>query len=142
MILTVLQIPDNESKLAHQLLDRMNMSRYISKGVLLLALGLVIFCGLYTLSLWVIGRDIFTSQANSSMLTGPDSKDVGSRQIAQRFTKDVQPRPSATTYDASTSISSAVAPSNNFFHQNRDSGVAETPLLERPTQKVCLFYDC
>ena len=50
-----------------------NMSRYISKSVLLLTLSLVICCGLYTLSLSVIGRGIFPLQANSSMLTGPES---------------------------------------------------------------------
>ena len=88
-----------------------NMSRYISKGVLLLTLSLVICCGLYTLSLSVIGQGIFPFQANSSMLTGPESKVVGSRQSAQPFTKDeyFQPRPSAASYDASASTSSAVA---------------------------------
>ncbi len=63
----------------------MNMSRYISKSVLLLTLSVVICCGLYTLSLWVIGQGIVPFQANNSMLTGPDSKVVGSRQSAQPF---------------------------------------------------------
>jgi K+-transporting ATPase c subunit len=121
----------------------MNMSRYISKGVLLLTLSLVICCGLYLLSLWVIGQPLFPFQANSIMLTAPDSKVFGSRQSAQPFTKDeyFQPRPSAASYDASVSTSSAVSASNNFFHQqNRDFGVAEVP--QSPAGKVCLFYDC
>jgi hypothetical protein len=121
------------------------MLRYISKGVLLLTLSLVICCGLYTLSLSVIGQGIFPFQANNSMLTGPDSKVVGSRQIAQPFIKDeyFQPRPSAASYGASASTASSLAASNNFFHrQNRDLGVAETPLLQRPAQRVCRFYDC
>jgi potassium-transporting ATPase KdpC subunit len=48
------------------------------------------------------------------MLTGPDGKIVGSRQIAQPFTKDeyFQPRPSAASYDASASTSSSLAASN------------------------------
>jgi K+-transporting ATPase ATPase C chain len=48
------------------------------------------------------------------MLTGPDGKPVGSLLIAQPFTKDeyFQPRPSAASYDASASASSAYAPSN------------------------------
>jgi len=123
----------------------MNMSRYISKSVLLLTLSLVICCGLYTLSLWVIGQGIVPFQANNSMLTGPDSKVVGSRQSAQPFSKDeyFQPRPSAAPYDALGSTSSAMAASNNFFHpQNRDFGDTEPPLLQRPTQNVCHFYDC
>jgi len=121
----------------------MNMSRYISKSVSLLTLTVVICGGLYPLSLWVIGQAIFPFQANSSMLNGPDSKVVGSRQIAQPFTKDeyFQPRPSAASYDASAA--SSLAASNNFFHrQNRDLGVTETPLLKRPAQRVCHFYDC
>ena len=119
------------------------MLRYISKGVLLLTLSLVICCGLYTLSLSVIGQGIFPFQANSSMLTGPESKVVGSRQIAQPFTKDeyFQPRPSAASYNASVSTSSAVSASNNFSHQqNRDFGVAEVP--QKPAEKVCHFYGC
>src|SRR6266508_5949245 len=108
---------------------RMNMSRYISKSVSLLTLTVVICGGLYPLSLWVIGQAIFPFQANSSMLNGPDSKVVGSRQIAQPFTKDeyFQPRPSAASYDASASTSSAVAASNNIFDQSRDFGAAEDP---------------
>jgi potassium-transporting ATPase KdpC subunit len=123
----------------------MNMSRYISKSVSLLTLTVVICGGLYPLSLWVIGQAIFPFQANSSMLTGPDSKVVGSREIAQPFTKDeyFPPRPSAASYDASASAASSLAASNNFVHrQNRDLSVAETPLLQSPTQKVCRFYDC
>ena len=94
-------------------------------------------------SLWVIGQPLFPFQANSIMLTAPDSKVFGSRQSAQPFTKDeyFQPRPSAASYDASVSTSSAVSASNNFFHQqNRDFGVAEVP--QSPAGKVCLFYDC
>ncbi len=118
----------------------MNMSRYISKSVLLLTLSVVICCGLYTLSPW----GIFPFQANNSMLTGPDSKVVGSRQRAQLFTKDeyFQPRPSTASHDASASTSSAVAASNNIFDQSRDFGAAEDPSLQRPTQRVCRFYDC
>ena len=45
---------------------------------------------------------------------GPDGKPVGSRLIAQPFTKDeyFQPRPSAASYDASASASSSLAASN------------------------------
>jgi hypothetical protein len=105
----------------------MNMSRYISKSALLLTLSVVICCGLYTLSLSVIGQGIFTFQANNSMLTGPASKVVGS---------------STASHDASASTLSAVAASNNVVDQRRDFGAAEDPSLQRPTQRVCRFYDC
>jgi len=106
------------------------MSRYIWKSVLLLTLSIGICYGLYPLSAWGIGQVIFSFQASSSMLTGVDSKVVGSRQIAQPFTKDEYPPPrqSAASYDASA--------------QNPDFGGAETPLLQRPAERVCLFYDC
>jgi len=53
-------------------------------------------------------------QANGSLLTGPDGKPVGSRLIAQPFTKDeyFQPRPSAASYNAAASASSSLAASN------------------------------
>jgi hypothetical protein len=123
----------------------MNMSRYISKSISLLTLSLVICCGLYLLSPRVIGQPRFPFQANGSMLTGPDSNIVRSPQITQQFTKDeyFQSRPSAASYEASVSTSSSAAASNSFLHrQNRDFGEAETPLLQRPVQRVCHFYDC
>jgi len=95
------------------------------------------------LSLRVTGQSLFPFQANSIMLTGPDSKVLDSRHIAQPFTKDeyFQPRPSAASNDASVSTSSAVSASNNFSHQqNRDFGVVEVP--ENPAGKVCHFYGC
>jgi potassium-transporting ATPase KdpC subunit len=61
-----------------------------------------------------MGQSLFNFQANGSILLGPDGKPVGSRLIAQPFTKDeyFQPRPSAASYDASASASSSLAPSN------------------------------
>ncbi len=96
------------------------MSRYVSKSLLLLTLSVVICCIIYPLVLWVIGQTLFLFGANGSMLMGPDGKPVGSRLIAQPFTKDeyFQPRPSAASYDASASSSSALAASN-YLLRNR-----------------------
>ena len=90
------------------------MLRYLSKSILLLVFSVVICCIIYPLALWAIGQTIFPFQANGSMLKGPDGAVVGSRLIAQPFTKDeyFQPRPSAPSYDASASASSSLAPSN------------------------------
>jgi potassium-transporting ATPase KdpC subunit len=90
------------------------MMRYLSKSILLLLSAVFICCILYPLGLWVIGQTIFPFQANGSMLKGLDGKVVGSRLIAQPFTKDeyFQPRPSAAAYDASASASSSLAASN------------------------------
>ena len=90
------------------------MWQYISKSIFLLLVLVVICCVLYPLGLWVVGQAVFPFQANGSLLTGPDGKPVGSRLIAQPFTKDeyFQPRPSAASYDASASNSSSLAASN------------------------------
>lgn len=90
------------------------MSKYISKSILLLAFAVVVCCVVYPLALWAIGQTIFPFQANGSLLKGPDGAIVGSRLIAQPFTKDeyFQPRPSAASYDASASASSSLSPSN------------------------------
>jgi len=90
------------------------MMKYLSKSFLLLVLGVVITCIIYPLVLWVIGQTLFPFQSNGSMIKGPDGKYVGSKLIAQPFTKDeyFQPRPSAASYDASASASSSLAASN------------------------------
>src|SRR5262249_18733803 len=90
------------------------MVRLISKSVLLLAFAVVLCCGIYPLVVWAVAQAVFPFQANGSLLTGPDGTVVGSKLIAQPFTKDeyFQPRPSAASYDGSASASSALAPSN------------------------------
>src|SRR5208337_2897358 len=92
----------------------MKMMKYISKSVLLLAVAVAICCIIYPLALLAIGQAVFPFQANGSMLKGPDGTLVGSKLIAQPFTKDeyFQPRPSAASYDASASASSSLAASN------------------------------
>lgn len=90
------------------------MLKYISKSVLLLAVSVAICCIIYPLALLAVGQAVFPFQANGSMLKGPDGSLVGSKLIAQPFTKDeyFQPRPSAPSYDASASASSALSSSN------------------------------
>ena len=90
------------------------MLRIITKSILLALVSVVICCVLYPLALWAIGQTVFPFEANGSLLKGPDGAIVGSWIIAQPFTKDeyFQPRPSAASYDASASASSALAASN------------------------------
>jgi potassium-transporting ATPase KdpC subunit len=90
------------------------MGKYFSKSLWLLGFAVVICCGVYPAILWAIGQTLFPFQANGSLLTGPDGKVVGSKLIAQPFTKDeyFQPRPSAVSYDASASGPSNLAASN------------------------------
>src|ERR1017187_10055228 len=90
------------------------MSKHITKSLLLLGMSVVLVCIIYPLVVWAIGQTVFPFQSNGSMVKGPDGTPVGSKLIAQPFTKDeyFQPRPSAASYDASASSSSALAPSN------------------------------
>jgi len=81
------------------------MLQSLSKSILLLGLTIIICCGFYPMAVWAIGKVFFPFQANGSLLKGPDGSIVGSKLIAQPFTKDeyFQPRPSAASYDASAS---------------------------------------
>jgi K+-transporting ATPase ATPase C chain len=96
------------------------MFRYLYKSVLLLSITVVILCVIYPCVVWVIGQVFFPFQANGSLLRGPDGTVVGSKLIAQPFTKDeyFQPRPSAASYDASASAASTYAASN-YLLRNR-----------------------
>ena len=83
------------------------MIRHITKSVLLLGFTLGICCVAYPLVVWVIAQAMFPDQANGSLVRGEDGAVIGSRLIAQPFTKDeyLWPRPSAASYDASASAS-------------------------------------
>ena len=90
------------------------MLRYLVKSAVLIAVSVVIVCGIYPAVLWLIGQTLFPFQANGSIVRNGDGKVIGSMLIAQPFTKDeyFQPRPSAASYDATASTSSGYAPSN------------------------------
>lgn len=58
--------------------------------------------GGYTLLVWGVGRTAFAAQAEGSLVRNADGAVVGSRLIAQRFTRPEYflPRPSGVNYDA------------------------------------------
>lgn len=90
------------------------MFKNLLKSLWLLLFAVVLCCGVYPLALWSVGQAFFPFQANGSLLKGPDGKIIGSKLIAQPFTKDEYffPRPSAASYDGSASASSSLAASN------------------------------
>ncbi len=90
------------------------MLRYLAKSVVLIAISVVVVCGVYPGILWLVGQTLFPFQANGSIVRNADGAVVGSMLVAQPFTKDeyFQPRPSAASYDATASTSSGYAPSN------------------------------
>jgi potassium-transporting ATPase KdpC subunit len=90
------------------------MLRSVSKSLWLLFFAVVLVCGIYPGILWGIGQTLWPFKVNGSIVNGPDGKPVGSLLVAQPFTKDEYfwPRPSAASYDATASSSSALAVSN------------------------------
>jgi len=90
------------------------MIAIFSRSISLLLLLVVICCGIYPFILWAIGQTVFPFQANGSLLIDKHSNPVGSKLIAQPFSKDeyFHPRLSAASYDASASASSSLAASN------------------------------
>ena len=90
------------------------MIRYVSKSLVLMVFAVGLCCLVYPLTLWAIGQTFFHDQANGSLVRDAGGNIVGSRLIAQPFTKDeyFHPRPSAPSYDASASAPSNLAPSN------------------------------
>src|SRR5947209_17259675 len=90
------------------------MFAHLRANLWLLILSLLICCVLYPLVLLGIGQSIFHNQAEGSLIIGPDGKPVGSRLIAQPFSKDeyFQPRPSAASYNAAASGASNWGASN------------------------------
>jgi potassium-transporting ATPase KdpC subunit len=85
----------------------------LEKSVVLF-FAVILLCGVYPAILWGIGQTLWPFEVNGSILIGPDGKPVDSLLVAQPFTKDeyFQPRPSAASYDATASASSALAVSN------------------------------
>lgn len=83
------------------------------KSLLLFFSLVAICCVLYPAILWMIGQLIFPFQANGSLLRQGETP-IGSKLIAQEFTRDIyfHPRPSAASYDASASAASCLAASN------------------------------
>jgi K+-transporting ATPase ATPase C chain len=90
------------------------MFNEIKQGILFTVVTMVLIGGAYNVLLWSIGRVAFASQAEGSLIRRPDGTIVGSRLIAQKFTRPeyFQPRPSAVDYNAASTGGSNFGPSN------------------------------
>jgi K+-transporting ATPase ATPase C chain len=86
----------------------------LRRGLLFTVATMILLGGAYHVVLWGIGRVLFASQAEGSLIRGADGTVVGSRLIAQKFTKPeyFQPRPSAVDYNAASTGGSNYGPSN------------------------------
>jgi K+-transporting ATPase ATPase C chain len=90
------------------------MFKEIKQGILFTVVTMVLLGGAYHLTIWAIGQAIFASQAEGSLIRRGDGSVVGSRLIAQKFTRReyFQPRPSGVDYNAASTGGTNYGPSN------------------------------
>jgi K+-transporting ATPase ATPase C chain len=86
----------------------------IKQGILFTIVTMVLLGGAYHLVFWTIGQTLFASQAEGSLIRRGDGAVVGSRLIAQKFTRPeyFQPRPSGVDYNAASTGGTNYGPSN------------------------------
>jgi K+-transporting ATPase ATPase C chain len=86
----------------------------IKRGLLFTLVTMFLLGVGYHLLLWGIGRFVFPSQAEGSLIRRGDGAIIGSRLIAQNFTKPeyFHPRPSAVDYNAASTGGTNYGPSN------------------------------
>lgn len=90
------------------------MLRELGRGLRFTVVTMLLLGGAYHLVLWGIGRALFESQAEGSLIRRADGAIVGSRLVAQKFTRPqyFQPRPSAVDFDAAATGGSNFGPGN------------------------------
>jgi K+-transporting ATPase ATPase C chain len=90
------------------------MLKEVRQAIAFTLVTMVMLGGGYHVVLWAIGRAAFGAQAEGSLIRRPDGTIVGSRLIAQKFTRPeyFRPRPSAVDYNAASTGGSNYGPSN------------------------------
>jgi K+-transporting ATPase ATPase C chain len=90
------------------------MLNEIRRGVLFTLATMLLLGGGYHAVLWAIGRVTVPARAEGSLIRRADGSVIGSRLIAQKFTRAeyFQPRPSAVDYNAASTGGSNWSASN------------------------------
>jgi K+-transporting ATPase ATPase C chain len=90
------------------------MGKEITQAIRFTLVTMVLLGGGYHVVLWAVGRVAFPSQAEGSLIQRDDGTTVGSRLIAQRFTRPeyFHPRPSGVDYNAASTGGTNYGPSN------------------------------
>jgi len=90
------------------------MMKEIKQGIRFTLVTMVLLGGGYHALLWGIGRAAFPEQAEGSLIRRADGTVVGSRLIAQKFSRPeyFQPRPSGVDYNAASTGGTNFGPSN------------------------------
>lgn len=86
----------------------------VRRGVLFTVVTMVLLGFGYHAALWTVGRVLFPAQAEGSLIRRSDGSVVGSRLIAQAFTRPeyFHPRPSGVDYNAASTGGTNFGPSN------------------------------
>jgi K+-transporting ATPase ATPase C chain len=90
------------------------MVKEIKQAILFTVVTMVLLGGGYHVVLWGIGRVVFAAQAEGSLIRRGDGTIVGSRLIAQKFSRPeyFRPRPSGVDYNAASTGGTNYGPSN------------------------------
>lgn len=90
------------------------MLNEVRRGILFTVVTMILLGGVYHVVLWGIGSLLFPSQAEGSLLRRADGTVIGSRLVAQKFTRPeyFHPRPSGVDYNAAGAGGSNYGPSN------------------------------
>jgi K+-transporting ATPase ATPase C chain len=90
------------------------MLKELKQGVLFTVVALVLIGGAYNVLLWGVASVAFPAQAEGSLIRRGDGTVVGSRLIAQKFTRPeyFQARPSGVDYNAASTGGTNYGPSN------------------------------
>jgi K+-transporting ATPase ATPase C chain len=90
------------------------MLKQLKQGLLFTLATMLLFGGGYHVVLWAIGKAAFPAQAEGSLIRRADGTVVGSRLIAQKFTKPeyFRSRPSGVDYNAASTGGTNSGPSN------------------------------
>jgi K+-transporting ATPase ATPase C chain len=103
----------------------------LKRGILFTLVTIILLGFGYHLVLWGFGRAFFPAKAEGSLIRRSDGTIIGSRLIAQNFTKNeyFHPRPSAVDYNAASTGASNYGASNpEFLKAVKDRLDAETKL--------------
>jgi K+-transporting ATPase ATPase C chain len=90
------------------------MFKEITQGIRFTLVTMVLLGGGYHVTLWAFGRAVFPAQAEGSLIRRSDGSIVGSRLIAQKFSRPeyFHPRPSGVDYNAASTGGTNYGPSN------------------------------
>lgn len=102
----------------------------------LMAVTVVACCVAYTVVVWTIGAVVVPDRASGSLLRDAAGDVIGSRQIAQAFTRPeyVWPRPSAVDYNAASAGGSNLSPLSPRLTERAGTIIAR--LRPAPGQRV------